>query len=38
MVFVVRSDLKLALHKIAELVATAALRAYRQIEALVEVD
>lgn len=38
MIFVVRMDLKLALHKIAELVATATLKAYKQIEALIEVD
>jgi peptidyl-tRNA hydrolase len=38
MIFVVRMDLKLALHKIAELTATAALRAYKQIESQVEVD
>jgi len=31
MIFVVRMDLKLALGKIAELVATAALRAYKQM-------
>lgn len=38
MIFVVRMDLKLALHKIAEIVATAALKAYKQIEALIELD
>lgn len=38
MIFVVRMDLKLALGKIAQLVATAALRAYKQIEALIEID
>lgn len=38
MIFVVRMDLKLALHKIAELTATAALRAYKQIESQVEID
>ncbi len=31
MIFVVRMDLKLALHKIAELTATSALKAYKQI-------
>lgn len=38
MVFVVRNDLKLPLHKIAECVATAALQAYRQMAAFVDVD
>lgn len=32
MVFVVRMDLKLALNKMAELVATATLDAYKQME------
>jgi hypothetical protein len=36
MIFVVRMDLKLSLNKTAELVATAALQAYRQIEGCVE--
>lgn len=38
MIFVVRMDLKLALHKIAELTATAALQAYKQIESQIEID
>lgn len=38
MIFVVRMDLKLALGQIAELVATGALKAYKQIEAQVEID
>jgi len=38
MIFVVRMDLKLQLGKIAELVGTAALKAYRQMEAYVDVD
>jgi peptidyl-tRNA hydrolase len=38
MIFVVRMDLKLPLSKIAECVATAALKAYKQIEAFVDVD
>jgi peptidyl-tRNA hydrolase len=38
MIFVVRMDLKLSLAKMAELVATGALRAYRQIETQVEID
>ena len=38
MIFVVRMDLKLALHKIAELTATAALKAYKQIESQIEID
>jgi len=36
MIFVVRMDLKLTLNKTAELVATAALKAYRQIESCIE--
>lgn len=38
MIFVVRNDLKLPLNKIAECVATAALQAYRQMAAFVDVD
>lgn len=38
MIFVVRMDLKLQLCKIAECVATAALKAYQQMEAFVDVD
>lgn len=38
MIFVVRMDLKLQLSKIAECVATAALKAYQQMEAFVDVD
>ena len=38
MIFVVRMDLKLALGKLAQLVATATLKAYKQIYALIEVD
>lgn len=38
MIFVVRNDLKLTLGKIAEYVATAALQAYKQMAAFVDVD
>ena len=34
MIFVVRMDLNLALNKVAELVATGALKAYKQMEVL----
>ena len=38
MIFVVRMDLKLQLGKMAELVATAALQAYRKMQTFVDVD
>ena len=38
MIFVVRMDLKLTIGSMAQLVATGALAAYRQIETQVEVD
>ena len=38
MIFLVRMDLKLGLGKLAELVATATLKAYQQIHALIDVD
>lgn len=38
MIFVVRMDLKLQLCKLAECVATAALKAYQQMEAFIDVD
>jgi len=38
MIFVVRMDLKLTLNKMAELVATGALKAYKQMEQLSKTD